>query len=305
MVEAPDCKPPRNPRQINEMEQKILHLFRQEDPDVGARVPGLAAIVAEHRLHAESGPFEPAPHLRDRTACGMSARSGAPCVRPAAALDVALVEGRQPARRVLPDRLDERQVAAAPRPAHAAGPCSRTRASSGRRGPDRCRTSRRGAARARRSRASRADRARGSATAGCRTARAPSRSARANGSERMSARTNGTRVRTTRAARADGAGEHRRRAIDADQARRRLRASGSEMRPVPQPSSSTGPVRPGGHAAPERRRRAARASARSPSRRTARTRPSLPSLASAVRIWSSGHRVIWSLIRRFDRTMTR
>src|SRR6478735_10885416 len=65
MVEAPDGKPPRNPRQINEMERKILHLFRQEDPHVGARVPGLAAVVAQHRFHAESGPFEPAPHLRD------------------------------------------------------------------------------------------------------------------------------------------------------------------------------------------------------------------------------------------------
>src|SRR5436190_9350544 len=45
---APDGRLPRNPRQINEMEQKILHLFRQDDPDIRSRVPGPAAIVAEH-----------------------------------------------------------------------------------------------------------------------------------------------------------------------------------------------------------------------------------------------------------------
>src|SRR5438045_692479 len=45
MVQTPDWRIPKNPKQINEMERKILHLFRQDDPDVRVRVPGLAAIV--------------------------------------------------------------------------------------------------------------------------------------------------------------------------------------------------------------------------------------------------------------------
>ena len=160
MVEAPDGKPPRNPRQINEMERKILHLFRQEDPDIGARVPGLTAVVAQHGFHAESGPFEPPPHLRDgqRAERQLEAvlRRAAP-----AAFDVSLIERREAAPRVLPDRFDERQAARRRATGLRAGRGSRIRASWERPEPGRCRTFRRAGARAPPIRGWLSDRARG------------------------------------------------------------------------------------------------------------------------------------------------
>ena len=39
---------------------------RQDEPHVGARVPGAAVVAAEHRVHAEPGALEAAGHLRNR-----------------------------------------------------------------------------------------------------------------------------------------------------------------------------------------------------------------------------------------------
>src|SRR4051812_41841513 len=42
---------------------KILLLFRHDDPDIGAVVPRPSAVVAEHRVDAESGGVELSRHL--------------------------------------------------------------------------------------------------------------------------------------------------------------------------------------------------------------------------------------------------
>ena len=99
------------------MEQKILHLFRQEDPDVRARVPGPAAIVAQHGFDAKSGAFDPARHLRDgqRTEGqieAMFASAAAP------AFDVPLFERREPPPGILPDRFHQCQVRPSSCPPH-------------------------------------------------------------------------------------------------------------------------------------------------------------------------------------------
>src|SRR5438270_9529303 len=45
---------------------ETLPLFGQDDPDIRARIPWTSAVVAEHRVHSESGPFDPRSHLRNR-----------------------------------------------------------------------------------------------------------------------------------------------------------------------------------------------------------------------------------------------
>src|SRR2546430_16468680 len=37
---------------------KTLHLFRQDDPDVGAHIPRAAAIITEHGVHPETRAFK-------------------------------------------------------------------------------------------------------------------------------------------------------------------------------------------------------------------------------------------------------
>src|SRR5262245_48299396 len=36
---------------------EILPLSRQDDPDIGALVPGAAVVIAQHGLHGETGAF--------------------------------------------------------------------------------------------------------------------------------------------------------------------------------------------------------------------------------------------------------
>src|ERR1700680_176825 len=43
-----------NPREINEIDVKILHLFREDDPDIGPLIPGAPPVVAEHHFDRES-----------------------------------------------------------------------------------------------------------------------------------------------------------------------------------------------------------------------------------------------------------
>src|SRR2546430_10303659 len=44
---------------------ETLPLFGQDDPDIRARIPRASMVVAEHRVDAKTGPFEPCAHLRD------------------------------------------------------------------------------------------------------------------------------------------------------------------------------------------------------------------------------------------------
>src|SRR5678815_3303881 len=91
---------------------EILPLFRHDDPDIGAVVPRPAAIVAEHGVDAEPGTLELSRHLRHRQ--GAERQVEAMLARPdAAPLHVFLLERRQPALRVLPDRFDESELGAA------------------------------------------------------------------------------------------------------------------------------------------------------------------------------------------------
>ena len=172
---------------------------------------------------------------------------------------IGLFEDREPPPRILPHRFDQRQVGAAGGAALQLDPVRCTRASSARRARGRCRTGRRAAARARRRRAWRSDRDRAAATAG--SPYGASTISKVAGSERQRAdvaadEPQARRPRRRRASRerrhaAPRAREHRRGSVDADE-RTPARASGSEMRPVPQPSSSTGPRACSGDVAPER-----------------------------------------------------
>ena len=128
------------------------------------------------------------------------------------------------------------------------------------------------------------------ATAGCRTARAPSRTAPgANGSARMSPRTRRSEFACDcagrRAARRRVAARVRASA-PTDRCRRAstpARASGSETRPVPQPSSRTGPSRSQRDAAPERHVAAAERPRVLPVVERRVLVPALPAFASHVR----------------------
>ena len=263
---------------------KSLHSFsRQDDPDVRALVPGPAAVVAEHGVDARTRRARAGGSSAGSTACGTSARSDARRVgRPRrSTYRCSKVVSRR--ARILPDRLDEREVRAAGRAARAAGRGCGTRASSARRAPGRGRTvpprleharDRRRASPSRsRSREQRLQDAVG-------RDHHVERAARETAATRMSPRTSADAAPTSRRA-ARAAARRARASIGADRSMPTsatpARASGSEMRPVPQPSSSTGPSRARRDRAARTARRAGRASARSPSRRTARTRPSLPS----------------------------
>jgi uncharacterized repeat protein (TIGR03803 family) len=88
---------------------------REDDPDVGAIVPRTAAIVAEDRVDAEAGPFEPARHLADRQGAEHQ-REVVLASDAVADRDVPLIEHREATGAILRDRFDERYFRA---PAHA------------------------------------------------------------------------------------------------------------------------------------------------------------------------------------------
>ena len=205
----------------------------------------------------------------------------------AAALDVSLLERRQPPLRVLADRFDQRQLGAAGLAAqldavrvlapvrHVGHEIDAEDAARRDDARDRCR-------------ASRSDRAAGSATAGCRTGAITIANEPRLERQRADVAADETETRgrvgelATWSIRRARALEHRRRPIDADEldagARQRQRdatGSASELQ-----HAARGPAT---SAAARTARRGARASARSPSRRTARSRPSLASLHASFR----------------------
>src|SRR5260370_35613941 len=93
-----------NSWEINEMGEKILHLFREDDPDIGALVPGAPPVVAEHRLDLKSRRLQPLCHLTNgqRAERQLEPVLGRSLVR---ALDVPLFKDRGPPASVLPTRL--------------------------------------------------------------------------------------------------------------------------------------------------------------------------------------------------------
>src|ERR1700754_611848 len=68
--EWPDmANPPESLEKSNENDRESYHrsaLARQHDPDVGARVPGAPAVVAQDGVHLEARPLEALRHLRHR-----------------------------------------------------------------------------------------------------------------------------------------------------------------------------------------------------------------------------------------------
>ena len=247
-------------------------------------IPGARRVIAQHGLDGEARPLAAGavicahgqgPERQLEPMLGRARRRAARCT----------ADRRSCSRRrtVLANRFDQRERDAPP----AARPRSCTRcgtpATSARRAPDRCRM--------------------------CRPARAPAPTEASVGGEvavaeqrlqdavrrhhHREARGLRTAARGCRRARSAGAAsagarprapravEHR---LPSDRCRRcatPARASGNDTRPVPQPSSRTGPSARA--ATPARTaRRAGRACARSPSRRTARTRPSPRTVSGGV-----------------------
>src|SRR6266851_3864566 len=104
-----------NSWEINEIGEKILHLFREDDPDIGALVPGAPPVVANHRLDRKSRCLQPFCHLTNgqRAERQLETVLGHSLVR---ALDVQLLKDREPAASVLTNRLDQGQVRPTRRP---------------------------------------------------------------------------------------------------------------------------------------------------------------------------------------------
>src|SRR4051794_4629554 len=93
---------------------KILPLSGQDDPDIRARVPRPAAIIAEHLVDGEPRAIQPIRHLPHRKRAKRQAEAvldGAT----AASLDVPLIENRQTPAGILAHRLDESEAAPAGR----------------------------------------------------------------------------------------------------------------------------------------------------------------------------------------------
>ena len=225
--------------------RKFYPFLRQDDPHIRALVPRASAVVAEHALRRETRRVRADWSSARRTACETSARSDAR-VDGAPALDVALLERREPAAR---------DPGAPIRRASGGRRRSRGRASA--RG---CRYSRQFGTSGTRSMPNVAPRASTRATESSVAVEialaserlenavrrqhhreaAPAKRQRANvaAHERDGSR----RRRSGSSGPGSRACEHRRRAIDADESTPPF-ASGIEMRPVPQPSSSTRPRR--------------------------------------------------------------
>src|SRR5262245_30197029 len=117
--EWPDmAKPPESLEKSNKNDRESYHRSapaRQHDPDVGARVPGAAAVVAEHRVHGEAGPLQTLHHLRDGERAERQRESMLPR-RAVADGRVELIEDRQPPRAILAHRLHEAHVRIAAEP---------------------------------------------------------------------------------------------------------------------------------------------------------------------------------------------
>ena len=248
-------------RNSSEIWRKILPLFRRRMIQTSARASQGRRGSRRARVDGETGPLEPARSSAAPTACGTSARSGAPWTAPPRRSTIALLEDRQPPRAILADRLDEREMRAAARPR----PRSCTRFEYSRQlGTSGTRSTPKRAAGLRARVPPTASvgveiAVARAATAGCRTARGPCRSARRE-RQRADVAAHEARVgesaESMRFARSASARRARDRAsARTDRCRRACtpaRASGSEMRPVPHPSSSTGPSASSGDAPPER-----------------------------------------------------
>src|SRR6266851_5129522 len=85
---------------------------REDDPDIGAVVPGTPLIVAEDGIDGEAGPLELPRHLGHRQRTERQVEPVLPRAV-AAALHIFLLERRQTPHPVLADRLDERELCAA------------------------------------------------------------------------------------------------------------------------------------------------------------------------------------------------
>src|SRR5580765_6275112 len=88
---------------------EILPLFREDDPDIRARVPRAPAIVAKHAIDDKPCPIEPVPHPlnRQRPEGQLETVLRRPALAP---FHVALRERGQPAGAILANRLDEREI---------------------------------------------------------------------------------------------------------------------------------------------------------------------------------------------------
>ena len=236
----------------------------QDDPDVGARRPTGGPGSRRAPLRPRNRRVRAARSSAGPTASGTSARSVLAGPRRRAARYSAARRSSGGARGSWRTDLDERQVRAAARPGRASGRGSRIRASSARRARGRCRTGRPGVTtratdveRARRDRASRMsdcripygaitmrERARPrTAGPGCRRGRTRDRDWDSGFGGLGTA---ATFARAAPRARASAPSGRCRPACTP------ARASGSETRPVPQPSSSTGPRDRGATPLPER-----------------------------------------------------
>src|SRR5262249_51960711 len=114
--EWPDmAKPPESLDKSNKNDRGSYHapshrpnsaLAREHDPDVGARVPWTAAVVAEDRVHGEARPLQALHHLRHRQRPERQRESMLP-FRAVADGRVELIEDRQPPRPILAHGLDQ------------------------------------------------------------------------------------------------------------------------------------------------------------------------------------------------------
>jgi hypothetical protein len=86
----------------------------EDDPHIGALGPPAATVVAQDGLDVEPGAFQPSRHLSDRQRPERQ-RELMLGRLPAPALDVTLIESRQPPARILPHRLDQGEMRAAGR----------------------------------------------------------------------------------------------------------------------------------------------------------------------------------------------
>ena len=287
-----------NTRQIYETARQIVttRVRRARMIHTSApRVPGAAAVVAEHGVHAEAGAFEAAPSSAAPRACGTSARSACSAVAAAAPLDVAAAR-RSSAGAPRSWRTDSTSVRWAP---PAARPRSWTRfvysrqfGTSGTRSmpkvPPGARTRATDVERRRSGRASRTQRLQDAVRREHHRERAGRERQRADvAAHERARRSRDPSARIRRRARLARAVEHRRRTDRCRRARRRRARAAATRGRCRSRARARGPSARRPPRGARTARRAARASARSPSRRTARTRPSLQCRDSGVGIRDS------------------
>ena len=76
-LEWPDMSKLHGKRRKTDETDEMLPLFRQDDPDIGAVVPGASPVVAEHGVDREPGALELPRSSGGPRGCGTSGRSGA------------------------------------------------------------------------------------------------------------------------------------------------------------------------------------------------------------------------------------